>query len=446
MKTRLLLATALLAALAAAPPAAAQTPAESDTSLGGFLGQFSDSTDRFFGVSAAPVDTAGLDTVLSDSGLRPRRRLELGFAPTFDFSRVDGSTPGLSASLGAPAPEPGRTGWGKLRGNVARALGPDVTLGGGRYQDRLVLARQPFDLDLWIGRKTGHLDRDDDDPLAMVGAFLTGSDWTQYCRNDGFEGSLTHPHGWWRASAGFRDLLQSPLRTTATWNLFNQALERPGNLAAAYGRTHELGYEASAHWPGLPLLTEIAYQTSSRRLGSDFEYRRVRVAAGLDLTLGRFASLVPQFAWGRLTGDEVPQAAFYLGGSHTLRSLSYAATGGTRIAFARLEFMMVRDLLEVAHIPHPSLFPLQAAVFAAAGSVWGRDPYTGQVRPGIDWPRSADWRSEAGGSLMWQPGIPDPAMFARIDWAKPIGPDAHGSRVSISLGRGLDLVKRFERE
>jgi hypothetical protein len=437
MKTRLLLATALLAALAAAPPAAAQTPAESDTSLGGFLGQFSDSTDRFFGVSAAPVDTAGLDTVLSDSGLRPRRRLELGFAPTFDFSRVDGSTPGLSASLGAPAPEPGRTGWGKLRGNVARALGPDVTLGGGRYQDRLVLARQPFDLDLWIGRKTGHLDRDDDDPLAMVGAFLTGSDWTQYCRNDGFEGSLTHPHGWWRASAGFRDLLQSPLRTTATWNLFNQALERPGNLAAAYGRTHELGYEASAHWPGLPLLTEIAYQTSSRRLGSDFEYRRVRVAAGLDLTLGRFASLVPQFAWGRLTGDEVPQAAFYLGGNSMLRSLPRDQLGGTGMAIAKLDLIGAQDLLALLHVPHPAALPLQGAVFAASGTMWGRDPYSGAVTPGGNWPDGRDWRSEVGVSLLYNTAI-FPTLHISHAW--PVGPHAGGGRWCVSLSRPLDLL------
>ena len=224
MKTRLLLAAALVAALAAAPPAAAQSPAASDTSLGGFLGQFSDSTDRYFGISAAAVDTAGLDTVLADSARRPRRRLELGFSPTFDFSRVDGSTPGLSGSLGVTAPEPGHTGWGRLRGGISRANGPRVTLGSVRYANRLWLDHQPFDLNLWGGRKTADLDRDEDDLLSRVDAFLNGSDWTQYCRNDGFEGSIAHRHGWWRASAGYRDLLHSPLRTTATraraWNIW----------------------------------------------------------------------------------------------------------------------------------------------------------------------------------------------------------------------------------
>ncbi len=438
MKTLRLSLIALALAVTAPPLALAQAPAAPDTSLGGFLEQLSDSTDRYFGISAAPTDTAGLDTVLADTATRPRRRLEFGFWPTFDFSRVDGSTPGCSGSLGITAPEPGRAGWGRLRGGIARANGPRVTLGNVRYANRLWLGHQPFDLDLWGGRKTAHLDRDDENLFGRVGAFLTGSDWTQYYRDEGFAGSVAHPHGWWRASAGYRDLLQSPLHTTATWNLLDQDLEMPGNLAATRGRAHELEYTAAARWPRLPLHTEIGYQTSSRRLGSDFEYRRVRAAVGLDLSLGHVASLVPQFAWGRLTGDEVPQASFYLGGREMLRSLPRDQLGGTGMALAKLDLIGAQDLLALLHIPHPAMLPLQGALFAASGATWGRDPYTGAVVRGGDWPDPRDWVSEAGVSLLYASALFPPLHFS---YAWPIGPRAGEGRWSVSFSRPLDLLR-----
>ena len=439
MKTRRFLAIALATALAAGSrPAAAQVPAAPDTSLDRFLGTFSDSTDRYFGVSAAPVDTAGLDTVLFDSAARPPRRLQVGLAPGYDFNRVDGSTPGLSASLGVTPPEPGHTGWGKLAGGIARTSGPHATLGNVRYANRLWLDHQPFDLSLWGGRKTACLDRDDEDLLRVVGALLSGGDWTQYYRSEGFEGSVAHRHGWWRASAGYRDVLQSPLRTTATWNLLDQDLQQPWNLAATRGRTHELEVAAAARWPRLPLHTEIRYQTSGRRLGSDFEYRRLLAAAGLDLTLGRFASLVPQFSYGRLTGDPLPQAAFYLGGRDLLRSLPRDQLGGTGMALAKLDLIGARDLLALLRIPHPAALPLQGALFAATGAIWGRDPYTGVVVPGGDWPARRDWVSEAGASLLYNSAL-FPTLHLSYAW--PIGPDARAGRWSVSFTRPLDLLR-----
>jgi hypothetical protein len=290
-----------------------------------------------------------------------------------------------------------------------------VTLGSARYMNRLWLVRQPFDLDLWGGRKSAPMDRDEDDRLRIVGAFLFGSDWTQYLRDEGFEGSVTHRHGWWQASAGYRDLLQSPLITTATWNLFDRDPERPGNLAATRGRAHELEYAAAAHWPRLPLRTEIAYQTSSRRIGSDFEYRRVRAAAGLDVSLGRVASFVPQFAWARQTGDELPQAAFYLGGYGMLRSLPRNQLGGTGVALARLDLIGAQDLLALLRIPHPAALPLQGGV----------------------WPDRRDWLSEAGVSLLYST-----AMFPTLhcSYAWPIGPRGGEGRWSVSFSRPFDLL------
>jgi hypothetical protein len=432
-----LTALALALAVAAPPLALAQTPTVRDTSLGGFLEQLSDSTDRYFEISAAPVDTAGLDTVLADTATLPPRRLKLGLAPTFGFSRVDGSTPGLSASLGVTPPEPKHTGWGKLQGGIAHANGPDVMFGNARYTNRLWLARQPFDLDLWGGRKTAHLDRDDEGLLTLLRAFLRGSDWTQYHRDEGFEGSVTHRQGWWRVNASYRDLLQSPLHTTATWNLADRDLERPGNLAAMRGRTHELEYAAAAHWPRLPLHTEIDCQTSSRRLGSDFEYRRLHAAAGLDLTLGRFASLVPQLSYGRLTGDLLPQASFYLGGGGTLRSLHRDECGGSRLALAKLDLIGAQDLLALLRIPHPAALPLQGALFLASGATWGLDPYRGEVVPGGDWPDAHEWLSEAGASLLYNSAL-FPTLHCSYAW--PIGPDAREGRWSVSFTRPLDLL------
>ena len=57
---------------------------------------------------------------------------------------------------------------------------------------------------------------------------------------------------------------------------------------------------------------------------------------------------------------------------------------------------------EIRGVAEPHILTLTRAAFAASGSVWGPDPYTGRVRPGTDWPNAADWRSEAGFSVMYR--------------------------------------------
>jgi hypothetical protein len=423
------------------PSGRAEAPAARDTSLGGFFNALSDSTDEYFGLSAAPVDTAGLDTVLYETG-PSRPRLELGFMPSFDFSRVDGSTPGLGASLGMPPREPGRTGWGKLTGQISRAVGSHTTLGAVRYENRVWVARQPFDVALWGGRATSSMNRDESGRLLpALRALCLGNDWGHYYRTDGFTASLAHEHGWWRAGAGWRDALQSPLATTATWNLARRSLELPWNLAAAGGRARELDYVAAVRWPRLPLRTELRYQTSSCRLGSDFEYRRYRAAAGLDLSLGRFASLVPQLAYGRLTGDAVPQASFFIGGGGTLRSLHRDERGGTGFAAAKLGLIGTQDLLEVLRVPHPAALPLQGELFTATSAVWGRDPYGGAAVSGLDWPDRNAWASEVGASVLYaSPLFFGQGSFLHISYAWPIGPDSRVSRWSVGISRALDLL------
>jgi hypothetical protein len=444
MSRPVLLHAALAAVLLlAAAPARAQVPAPPDTALGGFLGQLSDSTDGYFGLSAAPLDTAGLDTVLMDTASRPRHRWAFDPRPSYDFNRVAGNTWGASLTLHeAFADEQPGNGFGRLSGAWQRAVGARTTLGGGRYTNRVRLGRWPFDLDLWAGRRTARLDRDEDEAvLELMRALVSGDDASQYLRADGFVGSLDHPHGAWRARVSWRDLLESPLATTTTWNLADRPLVSPDNLAATPGRVREAGYDVALNWPGLPLTTEVEYRTASRRLDSDFDYRRIRAAAALDLALGRGAALVPQFAYGRLSGDAVPQAAFYLGGGNTMRSLHRDARAGTGMALARLELVSAGDLLETLRLPHSGALPLQGSVFAATSAVWGRDPFTGVVVRGTDWPDRRDWYSEVGASLIFRSVLVSPDAALRLSCAWPVGPNAGGPRWSVSVSRAFDLLR-----
>jgi hypothetical protein len=437
-----LVAAAAVLLLAAAVPSRGQTPAARDTSLEGFLGGLSDSTDRYFGLSAAPLDTTDLDFVLDDF-TGSRRRFTFGITPSFDFNRVDGSTPGLAVAVGEEPSEPEHTSWGDLMGIVARANGPGRVLGGARYANRLWLRGQPLDVRLWAGRRTMPLNRKHEGRLlTAASALLFGSDWSHYLRADGATVSLSHTRGRWRARARYRHLLESPLRTTATWNLARRDPEMPWNLAAAQGRNRELGYLLAMRWPHLPLRTEVEYQTSSRRLGSDFDYRRWRAAAGLDLSLGHFASLVPQLSWGRLTGDAVPQASFYLGADGTLRSLHHDERGGTGCVIAKLDLIGAQDLLETLRIPHPAALPLQGALFVATTAVWGHDPYGGPAVGGQGWPDRQAWLSEVGASVLYiSPLLFDRNSALRISYAWPIGPDSRTARWSLSISRALDLLQ-----
>ena len=434
---------ALLAALSLAAPARAQSPAAPDTALGGFLEQLSDSTDLYFGLSAAPTDTAGLDTVLLDTATMPGRRLGLGLRPHYDFNRVDGNTWGGTLTLrDARQYDREATGLGRVDGTLERAVGSRATVGGARYRNRLGPPGRSFALDLWAGRRTARRDRDHGErALDLMRALLTGNDASQYLREDGFDGSLDHARGPWRARVGWRDALQSPLATAVTWNVFDEPLISPGNLAAARGRTREASWALSLRWPRVPLVTEVEHQTSSRRLGSDFEYRRTRAAAALDLSLGRVAALVPQFAYGRLTGDAVPQAAFYLGGSRTMRSLHRDERAGTGLAVARLDLVTAGDLLATLGLPHSGALPLRGAVFGATSAVWGWDPFTGAVVRGDGWPDPRDWRSEVGVSLLFQSALFSSGSALRYSCAWPGGPDAGGPRWSVSVSRPLDLLR-----
>jgi hypothetical protein len=431
LSPRAVLALALaLACAALAPRAARSQGAEPDSALRGYLGGLADSTDHYFGVTAAPLDTTGLDSALVAGLSRPdstRHLPRLSLWPDLRFDRVDGTTLGGGAALGTTARGPGR-----LEGRLRHAGGTDAWLGDGRWLVSRRAAGGTLTLSLRAGRNTVIMDPDDGlGALGTVRAFLRGRDARQLLRRDGTAVRLTHHAVAWRAALGFRDDLERPLPVTTTWNLGHQALLVPFNLAAARGRTHEATVSAGARVPHTALEVDVEHAMSSPRLGSDFDYRRTRLEASGDLGLGRRLALVPTAAYGRLTGDALPQASFYLGGAGTLSTLGDGELGGTRMAIGRLDLVTTFDVLEAARLPHPAMLPLGAGVFVATGAVWGRDPFTGAVARGGDWPDATDWRPEVGVSLLYQPGFPTPDALLRADYAWRVGP--HGSGPSLSL-------------
>lgn len=441
-----IVAAAALAAGSARAQAPDSTGAPADTSFGRYLESLRDSTNAYFGPTVAPVDTAGLDSALAVGLANPKlkrrsRALVLVPAPWLSFNRCDGPVYGGSLEIGRPRR------LGAIDGRLGYAVGADTWLGAGGYTKTLSTGPLAWRFDAEAGRLTASMDHERSDArLGALRALLSGGDSRRYLRRDGLDASLAADHAAWRGRVRYRDMLESALPVTARWNLAGSRLKVSDNLAARHGHVHELGYLLGARTPWLPFTTEAEYLTSGDAIGSDFEYRRTRLSLGGDVALGHSFALVPQFSWGRLSGQPVPQAAFYLGGSHTLRSLEGSEIGGTGMTLARVDLIEMPDLLELMRIPHPAMLPLQLGVFAATGAVWGTDPYGGPSRPGVDWAEEPEFRQEVGTSILYRPGLPDPSTYMQLGWAWPIGPHATGPRFSVSYSRGVDLVKPFGRD
>lgn len=450
----------MLAAMAtviwlAAGAAAARAASDPD-SVGGYLRALADSTDRYFGESAAPVDTAGLDSALAYGLTHPPKRARRDWKPSigpwFSFDRVDGALWGGSLGWGEQA------GIGNLSGRYGYAAGPNDERWAARYRKTWDPEHRPrndnrsrrrsetprWTLDAMGGRLTTTLDPDHRSSFfRLARALLNGSDRDHYYLREGGRASLEAETGSWRAGLAYRNQLESPLVTTTTWDLLRRPLAIVSNQPAARGRAGEISGDLGARWPRWGIHVEGSVATAADALGSDFTYTRSRVAIGAERPLGSLFSLVPQLEYGRLTGDAVPQASFFLGGSHALRSLEGESVGGTVKALARLDLFFPHDLLRLAHIPHPALFPIEAGAFSGLGAVSGADPYGGPPISGSSWPDRAAWHSEAGIGLLWRPGIPDPLKSLRFDCAWRLGAD-HGRHFSIAYSAPLDLFRPFE--
>lgn len=433
----------ILPAIAPSPAGAAEG-APPDTALRRYLGGLSDSTDTYFGRSAVPVDTSGLDSALAWGLQNPdaprRRQTSFTIIPTFRFNRADGPVYGATAGIGRPQLE------GRVTGRLSYTVGPDQWIGGASYDKELARGPALWTFNLSGGRRTQIIDREaSDKTFASFRALLYGSDSRHYMREDGFATFLQRETPVWRLRLGYVDELQSPLETTTTWTLLGPRADPEFNLAAQAGRSRELRYELGVQLPFVPVFVQGEYHTASDRLRSDFEFRRYRLAASGDWGLGESFSIVPQIAYGRLTGDAVPQTSFFLGGSKTLRSVQGSSVGGTGMTLARLDFIGHDDLLALMRIPHPDAFPLHAGAFVATGAAWGVDPYGGPTVPGIDWPNEEDWLHEAGVQILYRPGLPESDGYLRISYAWPLGPADRDAKWTVTYSRALDLVDRIAR-
>ena len=433
-------------ALAAAGARAEEAPA--DSALRSYVRQLSDSTDAWFGITAAPVDTAGLDSALASGLALPpgarragrTRAVQLGWSPAPGFNRADGGQLGLGLSL-TSSRLPGR-----LHGRLQYTTGTRDWLGEGGWSDswRIPNLRSTrLSLGFAAGRWTEPFNRDHFDPFfATMGALLWGGDRHHYLRRDGFKASvgLGGESHW--ARVAWRDQAETSLPYTTRWTVFGYLPDPRVNDPAVAGRMRELAFTGQVTVPGTRFHARATHWTSDARLGSDFTWRRTSVNVVGDVSLGPHLALVPRASYGRLRGQVLPQQAFYFGGNPDIRTLETFSLSGSGRAYVRTDLILVDDLRTLLHLPLPAWLPLQAGGFAGSGASWGRDPLTNDaIATRRDFPRRSEWMSEAGLSLSWRPGIPDPLSAVRLEYALPIGADDRGAAFIVSYTHPLGMLR-----
>jgi hypothetical protein len=414
-----------------------------DTTVEGFVRSMSDSTDRWFGLSAEPADTSGIDSTRAfrlshPVDARTLRHVPLAFLPRLAFNRVSGPVMGGEALAGSI------TRAGRLSADAAWASGADRWLGGGSYQLGRGDSDEPksWRLRLRAGRDVQVIDRDEDARvLSVLRAFVSGRDHNHYLRRDGARLELERTSAGGQLGAGARDQLESPMATTASWYLTGHHPVVVGNEMAAAVRVHELLGWGSLHVPFAPWTLAARVWRAGAGLGGDASYTRTRASLGGANALGRHLTWLTQLDYGRLHGDALPQAAFYAG-EPTLFSLEPNALRGTGRALARTEMLLVDPLQRVLGLEQRPTVPLQVSAFVGSGAVWGFDPASGlPQRTSRDWPQRGAWLSEAGVSLLYRPGLPEPDSYVRFTYAWPLGPGGGRSAgASVSYTRALNFL------
>ena len=442
----LLVACWTCACLASAASARAET-APSDSLLDAYVRSMSDSTDAWFGRTAAALDTTGLDSALAARLALPHRgrrwrsggsrSLQFGYGPAVGFNRADGGQLGADVFVEPPL-------LGRFSGRAQWTTGTHDVLGEGAWGTswRATEARARASLRVAAGRRTEAFDRDQYDPwFSTANALVSGSDRHQYLRRDGLVATarVSGPPGLF--TVGWRDQLESPLPYTTDWYLLGHGPDLAFNDVAAFGRARELSLGGDVTLPGTRFRLTATHWTSDPRMGSDFRYRRTRVTLGGDVSLGRHVALVPQATYGRLRGQVLPQDAFFLGGAGNLRTLDKNELAGAGRTFARADLLLVDELGAMLRLPLPAWMPLQVGAFAASGAVWGREAATGRAVPtNRDGPRREEWLSEVGFGLSWRYGIPEPLSALRFEYAVPIGADDREAGFTVAFQHPLNLL------
>ena len=438
-------ALGIAAGLLLAAAAARAEEAPGDSLLHAYVRSMRDSTDAWFGATAAPLDTAGLDSALAAGLRRPPgaharrgpRKLSFGWGPALGFNRADGGQLGASASLDLPR-FPGLSGRLQYTTGTHDALGEGAWTGSWRVD---ALAAR-LGLKLAAGRYTLAFDRDYYEPiLTSLNAFLAAEDRHHYLRRDGFISSLRLSAQPGFVTVAWRDQLESSLPYTTDWFLFGHGPVLPFNDTASFGRVRELALGGELTIPGTRFRVNAMHWTTDPRMGSDRLYRRTRLTAGGDVSLGRHLSLVPQATYGLLRGETPPQEAFFLGGVANVRTLKRNELAGAGRAYGRLDLILVDELGRPLHLPIPAHLPLQMGLFAASGAVWGRDPVTGDAAPTTrTLPHADEFLSEVGAGLMLRFGIPNPLTALRFELALPLGPARGGTAYAVAFQEPMNLL------
>jgi hypothetical protein len=434
---------ALLLAAALLPARARAEDAPPDTTVEGYVRAMADSTDRWFGLTAQASDTTGLDSLRTYFVTHPRSRPARGSRPSISpvvaFNRVLGFAPGAGAAFGRTR------GLGRLGAAAQWAMGPDLWLGAGEYE-RLwadALDAHTWTLRLHAGRDADALDRDYHAPgFSTLYAFFGGADRSHYLRRDGALLDLAHAAPGWSAGVLARDELESPMATTATWYLGGHRPVVVRNDPALLARVHEAGAWGVVRMPRVPYQLEAHAWRGGGGLGGDVSYTRASASIGGALALSRHLTLATQVSYGRLTGMALPQEAFYVGGP-TLYTAAENSLQGTGRTLGRTELLMNDPVQSLLGLQARPTFPLQLGVFAGSAARWGFDPLTGRARlTARDWPGREAWLSEAGFSVLYRPGLPDPDSFVRLVVAYPLGPGGRTRSITAAYTRALNFLNR----
>src|SRR5262245_8066250 len=237
---------AMLALGAAFPRGASAQTAPPDTALMRYMGSYADSSDRYFGLSATPADTAGLDSTLSyylgnPEAITRMRRGRTSFSlpsPDYRFNRVDGNYWGARMELGNS-----RT-WGRVEGGAGYAAGQKERPGSAHLIERRDTGAGLWSLDAGWDKSTDRMDPNHRLlSIYWLRALLNGSDRLHYLRREGASVSLRHDTRRTTLIAGYRDQIERPLQVTALWNLLGSTPAVSDNLQARRGhvRAYSLG-------------------------------------------------------------------------------------------------------------------------------------------------------------------------------------------------------------
>jgi len=446
---RAALAVALLLA-AAAGPAGAQAPpapaAATADSLGLFLQDLADSTDRYFGEPSVAFDTTGLDSLLGVrwSQVRARHgRLGLRGLPILLYHRATGVRLGAIGEVIGPFP-------GVLRLGAEYGFSNE----GGRYQvgwrgtlwrsprarwryDRFARARigdgPRVDLEVRYARETlpfmpEHAGRD----YGGFQAFLAGTDEQDVYERRGGEAEVTGWAGDWRLALGVRRASERAMPLATDWSLLGKPEDVvPVDPAREETYTEPFGGVAFSR-PDWDLMGMLDAR------GGGAERWRLRAALGKGFDLPGDLRTVFQGEAGAAPADAPRQRRFELGGARAVPSLQYGYGGGDHLLLASVALISGRDLLRRVGLRPPDFLVLQPEIYAQAAAVWD-DPARRDVV--FATPPGAAWQGTAGFALLYPLGFPDPGNYFKLVFGWPVGSDAGSFTVNLSFRTAFDLLE-----